>query len=192
MQFIIEKNRFFALAVSATLISTAQSAFAEECKTIANPSARLACYDRKAAEMDGKSTQAGKAKADQQSGFSGWEIHRSKDSMTDKVSCLLLPVGKPHIQISSRDLYISYRARGGVGGFQYRIDNNPPSGMQLPTQIEQQIGAVHIGDDNFQRIMAGSRLRVTTLTVLGNSIEEDIPIGSAKPVFAKMMMECPD
>ena len=120
----------------------------------------------------------------------GWQLRRNKDAMTDKTSCILSPVGKPHVQISVGDLYISYRGRGGVSAFSYRMDDGPASQLQLPTEIDKQIGFVHISGDAFNSILRASRLRVQVLTVLSNLLNEDLALSGMRS-YMQEQQECP-
>jgi hypothetical protein len=124
----------FAAEISMTTIS-APNAFAkdQDCKSIQDPKARLECFDA-GATAPPKAPAAPKApaksapKADPNTTTEGgWQLRRSKDPMTDKTNCILTPVGKPYVQITVGDLYISYRGRGGVQGFSYRLDDGPVS-----------------------------------------------------------------
>jgi hypothetical protein len=158
-----------------------------DCRSIEDSAARLACYDRNAGT---RAPQPNAKPATTSNAGAGWELKREKDSMTDKISCILSPIGKPYIQINKGEMFIGYGKRGGVGGFRYRIDEKPPTEMQIPTRTEQQVGAVYIGGARFQQVISGSRLRVSTLTVLNSMIEEDISLEGAKPLYRKMMAEC--
>lgn len=176
-----------ALLALSTLPTTAQSV---DCQTIKDNQARLECYDK----APPKRPAAPKAKTEPASGGTVkdgvWELSRRKDTMTDKLSCTIFAVGKPYVQISARDLYISYSGRGGVNGFQYRIDDQPATGMQLPTDIEKQIGAVHLSGAAFQQILRARRLRVSTLTLVAGIKEEDLALDGVARLHERLMREC--
>jgi hypothetical protein len=119
-------------------------------------------------------------------------LHKVKDNLTDKTTCVVSPVGKPHVQISANNLYIAYRGRGGVQGFQYRIDDGPVSAMQLPTSIEREMGAVRLSGEAFNQALCASRLRVRVLTSLSSLQEDDLPLSGMHHLYDKMRRECPN
>lgn len=169
-----------ALWVSSSALSQDSS-----CREIADAAKRLECFDRSAAEPAKKSPSAKPAP-----GRYGWVLNKSKDRMTDKISCVVSPPGKPFIQVNLGSLYISYRSRGGLQGFQYRIDDAPISRMQLPTPIEQQISAAHIRGATFDQILRSRRLRVQALTLVAGVITDDVDLSGLSAVYARMQREC--
>jgi hypothetical protein len=188
-----------AAALSMGVVS-APNAFAQQpdCKSIQDPKARLECFDA-APTAAPKAPAAPKPpaktapKADPNTTTDGgWQLRRIKDAMTDETTCILSPVGKPYVQISVRDLYISYRTRGGVQGFQYRLDDGPISDMEIPTDTEKQIGFVHISGDAFNRVLRASRLRVQVVTLISGLQTEDLAVSGMRSLYAKMQRECHD
>jgi hypothetical protein len=106
----------FSLWLSTFAVSTA-AAQQQDCRSIQDPKGRLECYDAlpQAPVAPKKPAQAAPGqKAPNASAESGCLLKRSKDAMTDKVSCYLTPAGNPHVQITPKELYISFRGRGGV------------------------------------------------------------------------------
>jgi hypothetical protein len=110
-----------------------------------------------------------------------WELRQSKDTFSDKDSCVLMPSKRPHIQITSNSLYISYRGRGGVKGYTVRVDDEPPSQMQLPSDIEQGIQALGFQGKAFEQVLEAKRIRV----------QYDINIAGAKRLLARLRTLCP-
>ncbi|MET4804591.1 hypothetical protein [Bradyrhizobium sp. LB11.1] len=184
------KMFFAALA----LLVCANSANAADCKSIADATARLNCFDREAAPKPNAqklpptpSTAKGK---DVAAIDGGWELRVIKDGFSSKTSCVISPTGKPWIQMSPGQLYISYHGRGGVEGFTVRMDEYPPEEMQLPTPIDKSIGMVHFKGSEFSRLMTANRLRVQTFTVLRELKNEDMNLAGAKRLYKKMPPEC--
>ena len=171
-----------AAAVSMGLVSPTNAlAQQTDCKSIQDPKARLECFDAAPPKAPTAAPAKSAPKADRNTtAVGGWQLQRSKNAMTDKTDCILVPVGKPHVQITVGDLYISYRGRGGVQGFRYRLDDEPVSQMQLPTEIDKQIGAVHISGDTFNRILQASRLRVEVLTLISGVQNEDLAVAGVR------------
>jgi hypothetical protein len=62
-------------------------------------------------------------------------------------------MGAPHVQVSPGSFYINYRARGGVQGFRYRLDDQRATAMQLPGRINEQAGLLQISGDGFRQIL---------------------------------------
>jgi hypothetical protein len=106
--------------------------------------------------------------------FSGWEVHVKADPMTDKKECVALPHGNMRVQGSPRMLAISFKGKGGVKGYEYRIDDRPASSMQLASDIERDVGAVVFENDALTQILSGKRLRVQVVPVLRGLLFEDI------------------
>jgi hypothetical protein len=181
---------FVALVFGATSFSTL--AYAQDCTTIQDAAARLACFDKPpAAAKAGLTTKPAPQKNSPGAIVdSGWELKIKKDGFTDKTSCVISPVGKPNVQITVGHLYISYAGQGGVAGFTPRLDDQPPRKMQLPTPIEQQISAVHFGGEAFYEVMAASRLRVQTFTILHQLKDEDLQLEPAKRLYKKIPPVC--
>lgn len=185
----------FAAGLLISVLTTYGYAHAQDnCSSIPDPQARLACFDKGAPRSAPAKKQAApiapKAAAGAVATDSGWELRVSKDKFTDEVSCIITPTGRPWIQISVGNLFISYRGRGGVKGYTLRIDDNPPGQMRLASPLETQISMVNLSGDLFVDSMAGNRLRVQTFTVLNELKDEDIELGPVKRLYKKMGPEC--
>jgi hypothetical protein len=112
------------------------------------------------------------------------------DTMTDKLTCVVLATARPYIQFSIGQLYISYAGRGGVESYTYRIDDLPISKMQLPSDTEQINSMINLKGQTFNQIIASSRLRVETRTFVGGIEVEDIDLDPVKRLYARMEREC--
>lgn len=121
-----------------------------------------------------------------------WEMRQSKDSFSDKISCVLIPTKRPHIQITNKSLSISYRGRGGIQGYEVRVDDDPPSKMELPSSIEKQAQILYFEAAVFEQILTSKRLRVQAFTVLNNIVTDDIDIAGAKSLVTRLRTLCPD
>ena len=88
-----------------------------------------------------------------------WAIYRDVDAMTDNVSCLGTYHDNPAIQLTSDSLAISLKGRGGVQGYLYRLDHNPPTQLQLPTDAEKELEAVVFEGGIFNSIIQSKRIR---------------------------------
>ena len=122
---------------------------------------------------------------------SDWQLNIGKDGFNDKKTCVISPLGKPHVQLNIGSFYITYRGRGGVSSYKYRIDDQPPSQTILATDIEKRIGTVHLYGSGFiDRLMRASRFRTSTFTVLSNFIEEDFDLAGLSNLYMKMRNEC--
>jgi hypothetical protein len=121
-----------------------------------------------------------------------WEIRQSKDSFSDKTSCVLMPSKRPHIQITNNSLYISYRGRGGIQTYKVRVDDDPPSKTELPSSIEKGIQALGFEAAAFEEILKSKRFRVEVFTVLNNIVTDDIDIAGAKRLVTRLRTLCPD
>ena len=90
------------------------------------------------------------------------------DKMTDAKECLVLNSKDPHVSVDPAGrLDINYRGRGGVAGFQYRIDSLPASPYQLLSPGRTDVLSVSDVRDEFN---AARRLLIQGETVLGRPI----------------------
>lgn len=62
--------------------------------------------------------------------------------------------------------------------------------MQLPSSIEKSVSVINLKGQTFNQIIAGSRLRVSALTLVAGIKVEDIDLG-AKRLYTRMERECP-
>jgi hypothetical protein len=187
-----------SVVVLIVLLASCSLASAEDCKSIQDAPARLACFDKvpatpkapKAAAAP-KAPPATSAKGSPGSLVdSGWELKIKKDGFTDQTTCVISPIGRPWVQISVGNLYISYQGRGGVAGFTMRLDDSGPEPMRLPSPTDKSVGLVHLGGEEFFSIMAANRLRVQTFTVLQELKDEDLSLAGARRLYQKMPPVC--
>lgn len=197
-----------AAAVVISVISMT-NAFAQQsnCKSIQDPKARLECFDALATPQP-KSTADPRTKGYSllkekmnntvvQDGWQvtteqGWQLHRRNDPMTNKIECYLAPVGKPYAQFTTHNFLVSYKERGGVKGYTYRLDDGAVTEMQLPTEEEQELDILDFSDGAFNSILGASRLRLEVLTVLDEIVDDDFPLSGMRGLFVKMKQECAD
>jgi hypothetical protein len=104
-----------------------------------------------------------------------WTIFRSQDPMTDKPSCVAIFKAATDIQLTSNSLAIG---ANGIRGYKMRFDDLNAGEMQLPSDIEKQVGAVILEGGAFQRIMQSRRLRFQALTYSGVE-NQDIDLSAA-------------
>lgn len=184
---MLKLNAIACLCFIGTIV-VANAGDAQHCRTIQDAAERLKCFDDASSAPSPTKQQRANEARPRPNG--GWQLEKSKDQMTDRVSCMVYPTGRRYIQISYGDLYISYSGRGGVQGFQYRVDERPASTMQLPTRIEQQIGTIHISGGAFKEVLSGNRLRVETLTMVSGIKNEDINLVGLREKYNEMLQQC--
>ena len=122
----------------------------------------------------------------------GWVLYRWNDSMTDKITCSLTPVGKPYAHFSKRGFMVSYKQRGGVQGYKYRLDDRPAAEYRLAEGLEEDSDTVIFAANDFNSLLEASRLRLVVRTVLGETSNDDFDLTGMHGLFAKMRQECPD
>ena len=91
------------------------------------------------------------------------------DKMTDAKECLVLNAKDPFVSVDPVGrLDVNFRGRGGVSGFQYRIDSLPAAPYQLLSPGRTDVLSVSDVRDEFN---AARRLLIQGETVLGKPIE---------------------
>lgn len=109
------------------------------------------------------------------------------DKMTDAKECLVLNAKDPYVSVDPVGrLDINYRGRGGIAGYQYRIDSHPASPYQLLPPGRTDVLSVSDVRDEFN---TARRLLIQGETVLGRpiSLEYDLRgLGAAKEEAAKL------
>jgi hypothetical protein len=121
----------------------------------------------------------------------GWVFTRSKDNFSDRQTCMISRVDKPYVQITKGHLSISYSGRGGVRGFKYCLDDGPASALEIPHEIDQRIGAVHIYGPTFAEVLRSNRFRLQTLTLVNGISEEDFNTSGMTRLYANLISQCP-
>lgn len=117
-----------------------------------------------------------------------WSLVVSTDRMTDKKICTIHYLKDKNIWYSDRDiLYIDYTKRGGVAGYQYRVDNRPPADYKLTTRGNNDAVKISVWYRNF---LDGSVLKINGQTVLKDQIILDIDLKGLKEEREKMSKEC--
>jgi hypothetical protein len=120
-----------------------------------------------------------------------WELRHGKDAFSDKPSCVMTVVAKPYIQIGTGAFSVSYRGRGGVKGYQVRLDDEPEGRMNLPSDIEKQMSALMWEGDAFETLMKAKRARIQVLTVLNGLVLDDIDMKGTDRLYARLRQLCP-
>jgi hypothetical protein len=113
-----------------------------------------------------------------------WTVRKSKDAMTDKVSCTGLYLKRFDVQLDADSLYISLRGRGGVQGYTLRLDDRPAGRIQLASHTEKQVSALGITGTVFKDLLGAQRLRASIITVLNSQVQEDISLVGVPEAYA--------
>jgi hypothetical protein len=112
-----------------------------------------------------------------------WSVRKSKDTMTDKVSCTGLYRQRFDIQVNIGALYVAVRGRGGVRGYQYRLDEAPATRLRSATRDEQRLGAWSITGSAFRELLSAKRLRTQTITLRDTTVEDDISLEGISDIY---------
>jgi hypothetical protein len=108
-----------------------------------------------------------------------WVVMESMNPMTDKASCVALHNGNWKIQANPGKFFISLRGRGGVEGYVLRFGDAPAEEVRLANDSEKKLSSIII-EKEFDRLLASDRLRVQVLTILQNTVFEDIGLNGFK------------
>ncbi|MGL5679648.1 MAG: hypothetical protein ACRDC2_08595 [Plesiomonas shigelloides] len=117
-----------------------------------------------------------------------WSVLRTTNQMTDEVSCTGVYKNEYGIQLTGDALYISIR--GGLKGITLRFGDQPAESLRLATDIEKQVDAIMIQDNDFTKLMGSNRLRVQVLTVLGNLKNYDIDLSGISAAVENIRSGC--
>lgn len=106
--------------------------------------------------------------------FSNWDVRVNSNPMTDKKICTAVPRDNPQVQGSANMLAISFRGKGGVKGYEYRLDDHPVSPMKTATSLERDMSVIIFEGNDFEQILNSKRLRIQVVPVLQGLHFEDV------------------
>lgn len=112
-----------------------------------------------------------------------WGVKRNLDSMTDEVRCVALYNGRFDIQLSRQQFSVGAVGRGGVDGYQWRVDDAPATRMILANKIERATSHVMLEKPAVEKIVQGARFRILVMTLLGGMAEEDLDLTGIKEAY---------
>lgn len=116
--------------------------------------------------------------------FGKWDVYYSKDIMTDKPSCVARYKGKENAQLT-----VSSFAVGSLiypDGYEYRLDDEPSSAMQINGNTGKRIGAIIIDKKSIvDKLISSKRLRIQI--VGGKLYQFDISLSGASSAHEKMV-----
>lgn len=112
-----------------------------------------------------------------------WEVRKSIDSMTDKVSCTGLMKENYFLQLSRKALYIGLESTPQLVTMRY--DSNPAEDARLPREVEEQIEAVVLSGQDFDKVKSSSRIRSRVATYRGIQ-DFDIDVSDANEVIEQI------
>lgn len=120
-----------------------------------------------------------------------WEVREKIDSMTDKLSCIILLTDeKGRVQANNSALYIA--TKGTPRGYKTRINSKPVSNLQLVSKIEEKTKSLAFKGDFFNELLKADRLRVEYSTYTTSSNFVDIPLkGLSNAVEYYKQKNCP-
>lgn len=109
-----------------------------------------------------------------------WSVRRTLDQMTDRPSCTALFRERYDIQVKPDAFYISTKGRGGISSYRLRYDDDVALPLKVASPLEKSLSAIWIQSADIPRVIAAKRLRVSALTLIGGSIDEDIPLNGLR------------
>jgi len=147
-----------------------------------------------AAQQTTQQTQPAKIQSPQQTKVSPgvifkndkWTAEFSKNAMTDKSSCTIFSKDNRHVQVNvnadgSGSIYDSFRGRGGVRSYQYRIDNDAPSKTLYLSGALKEISLIELP---LSAIQNRSKLTIQTFTILSDVVTDSIDLSSLQPAIS--------
>jgi hypothetical protein len=116
-----------------------------------------------------------------------WKVLRSKNNMTDKISCVAIHRDNFAIQLNVDAMYLNRRGKGGVSGYQIRIDDAAAMSFRLASSVEKDISAIVLTSSDVKMLLKAKRLRVSGLSVLKDLISEDLNIDGISAAHAMLL-----
>jgi len=115
-----------------------------------------------------------------------WKVHRVNDAMTDKTSCVAVFDDNFGVQLSPGTLYI--HIPGGPQSLKYRLDEYPPYGPLMVSDLDRKIGSVEISV--VQALLSAHRLRYEVYTILDRLETGDLDITGIAEAYANVQSGC--
>lgn len=109
-----------------------------------------------------------------------WTIYAKIDGFTDAKTCVALFQDRADIQMDNKSFAISFRGRGGISAYKYRLDNQEPTALELASRREKGISALIFEGTKYNDIVGSTRLRLQAFTALSTLIDEDIDMTEAQ------------
>lgn len=117
-----------------------------------------------------------------------WDVRKSVDSMTDKVTCTGVHRKNFGYQASADTLYLN--VRGSLKSVTLRYGDNKPEAFRLATDLERDIGSMILKGGEFRKLLTVNRLRTQSLTYLDSLDSKDIDLSGIKKVVAFIKAGC--
>jgi hypothetical protein len=118
-----------------------------------------------------------------------WTVHRSKDPMTDKISCTGVYKGKSSVQLVADELFI--RIPGGVRGIVLRFGEEAAMPMRLASEMEKVLNVIEISGKEFEALRSAKRLRFQALTRGAKVMEGELDLRGLGPALDSIQRGCP-
>lgn len=113
-----------------------------------------------------------------------WQVWRSVNNMTDKVSCRALLKANPRVQIARDSIVLGLQATPRLVDLRYGSDAAEPS--RLPTTVEEQVRAVMLVDIAVEQARQAGRVRASVMTTDG--IEEfDVTLSDTEEIASTIV-----
>jgi hypothetical protein len=117
-----------------------------------------------------------------------WDVRKSVDSMTDKVTCTGVHRKSFGYQVSADALYLN--VRGSLKSVTLRYGNNKPEPLRLATDLERDISSMILKGGEFRKLLTVNRLRTQSLTYLDSLDSKDINLSGINKVVAFIKAGC--
>lgn len=117
-----------------------------------------------------------------------WEVRKSVDPMTDKVTCTGVYGKEFGYQVTDDSLFL--RVRGGVKSVTLRYGNNQPERLRLPSSMEEKMNFIILEGGEFRKLLSVNRLRTQALTYIRGIDSKDINITGINDVVTFIKSGC--
>jgi invasion protein IalB len=100
-----------------------------------------------------------------------WTIVRSKDAVTEEVSCTAVHKKGGRIQLGNDGLYLNFKGNGaGVDSYRLSYDDKPAVGIRLTAPLDQ------IALKDMGKLKSAKRVKVYVQTVVRDNVEVDLDL----------------
>ena len=117
-----------------------------------------------------------------------WEVRKSVDAMTDKVTCTGIYGKGYRYQLNNDSLFIG--VKGGPRSVTLRYGTNAAERLRLASDMETKINYIILKGGEFRKLSTVNRLRLESLTYVRGIVSADIDLKGMNEALAFIKAGC--